>query len=335
MLAGRNDVAPLKYYCSNMAQFSDDGVTFNGAYGYRWRHSFAGCDYNLEDGEQRHDYNVVDQLDIIVDHLKADPDSRRAVLNMWNVENDLLKIGQQELMGGFKGFEYIETKRGSKDVCCNLEVMFLLRPCQRCEGGDDKPQGEYIAIYPHTPYPQSQEPGTREVCEECGGKKYWLDITVTNRSNDMLWGLLGANYVHFSILQEYMAARLGVEVGYYHHFSNNLHVYCERPDWKPQELLGNEEFTSNYIIHDFVPLVQTSEIFEKELPQFVERNSGGASYSPCSWEERFLDRVAQPMLTTFRAHKEKWGGGTEMWLDRIEADDWRIAATNWLAKRKK
>jgi hypothetical protein len=35
-------------------------------------------------------------------------------------------------------------------------------------------------------------------------------MTVTNRSNDLCWGMLGANYVHFTILQEYLAARLGV-----------------------------------------------------------------------------------------------------------------------------
>jgi hypothetical protein len=31
MLAGRNDVAPLAYYVKDMARFSDDGKTFNGA----------------------------------------------------------------------------------------------------------------------------------------------------------------------------------------------------------------------------------------------------------------------------------------------------------------
>src|SRR4051812_36564006 len=39
MLAGRNDVAPLAYYAKQMRQYSDDGVTLNGSYGYRWRYA--------------------------------------------------------------------------------------------------------------------------------------------------------------------------------------------------------------------------------------------------------------------------------------------------------
>jgi hypothetical protein len=94
MLAGRNDVAPLTYYVSKMKDFSDDdGKTFNGAYGYRWRHALRDSTLGWEDK---------DQLDIIVSHLKGNPESRRAVLQMWNVEDDLLKIER------------------SKDVCCNF-----------------------------------------------------------------------------------------------------------------------------------------------------------------------------------------------------------------------
>jgi hypothetical protein len=40
MIAGRNDVAYPARYSSNIAQFSDDGHTFHGAYGYRWRKHF-------------------------------------------------------------------------------------------------------------------------------------------------------------------------------------------------------------------------------------------------------------------------------------------------------
>src|SRR5690242_2945482 len=37
MLGGRNDVRSLTRFTKNMAQFSDDGETFYGAYGHRWR----------------------------------------------------------------------------------------------------------------------------------------------------------------------------------------------------------------------------------------------------------------------------------------------------------
>lgn len=54
-----------------------------------------------------------------------------------------------------------------------------------------------------------------------------LNMTVFNRSNDTIWGCYGANVVHFSFLQEYMANRIGVDVGVYYQVSNNLHLYTE------------------------------------------------------------------------------------------------------------
>jgi thymidylate synthase len=81
MLAGREDVAPLAYYAKNMLNYSDDGHTLNGAYGYRWRHADTSV-------EPR------DQLEIIVEHLQNKPESRRAVLTMWDVEDDLMQIDE-------------------------------------------------------------------------------------------------------------------------------------------------------------------------------------------------------------------------------------------------
>lgn len=58
-------------------------------------------------------------------------------------------------------------------------------------------------------------------------RKGRLNMTVFNRSNDAVWGTFGANAVHFSFLQEYIACSVGVEVGVYNQVSNNLHLYTE------------------------------------------------------------------------------------------------------------
>ena len=42
MLAGRDDVAYLTQFVKRFKEFSDDGKTFNGAYGHRWRSWFQG-----------------------------------------------------------------------------------------------------------------------------------------------------------------------------------------------------------------------------------------------------------------------------------------------------
>ena len=109
MLAGRNDVASIAYYAKNMANYSDDGKTLNGAYGFRWRHMVA----------RGQPWKGVDQLDILVNHLKADPTSRRAVLQMWNVEDDLLKIGFEFSNHGLRNI----TARFRLDNCAHARKV--------------------------------------------------------------------------------------------------------------------------------------------------------------------------------------------------------------------
>jgi thymidylate synthase len=316
MLAGRNDVATVAYYAKQMREYSEDGKTLNGAYGYRWRNQLVNV---YEHGDPT--WQPVDQLDVLVAHLKADPTSRRAVLQMWNVENDLLKIGQ------------------SKDVCCNLSVMFTLREVdERVHTGDGN------------------------VVNDDGPARY-LDMTVTNRSNDLCWGMLGANYVHFTILQEYLAARLGVEVGRYHHFTNNLHVYETRPDWKPAELLADDlpEGLGRYegnradpLAVNFVgtgaaklgtvPLVRDPASFEDELLRIVEHWSGKRDVHAAladgvgtRYTEPFLRDVADPMFAAFACHKAGHDHDAFTILGNAEgmADDWKIAAEAWLTRRVK
>jgi hypothetical protein len=87
MLAGRRDIAPLLRYTKQMNEYSDDGVTLHGAYGYRWRKFFAH-----------------DQLLKIAENLQNNPEDRRSVLQMWDTDADLWKPG--------------------KDVPCNLTATF-------------------------------------------------------------------------------------------------------------------------------------------------------------------------------------------------------------------
>lgn len=54
-----------------------------------------------------------------------------------------------------------------------------------------------------------------------------LNLCVFNRSNDLIWGLFGANIVQFTTIQEMLANWLGVEVGTYHQITDSLHVYTE------------------------------------------------------------------------------------------------------------
>lgn len=296
MLAGRNDIAPLAYYAANYAKQVQDGDSpvANGAYGYRWRQGKA---QQWADPLHHHTL-VVDQLKIIVNHLKAKPDSRRCVLQMWNVEDDLLKIDT------------------SKDVCCNTHAYFAIR----------REPNKYVGSVPR---PTLNDP------------TLYLDMTVCNRSNDLIWGALGANVVHFSFLQEYLAACIGVEVGVYNQITNNLHVYSDRfePEkWLADEMpdlyqIGNRMDQPWEPVEKPFPLVKDPVTFDRECAEFVERHSKDALAG--EYTEPFLRDVAQPMCIAFHHHKRRdYVSAMLVAEDLIKADDWRIAATDWLLKRK-
>ncbi len=52
-----------------------------------------------------------------------------------------------------------------------------------------------------------------------------LDLTVYMRSNDFVWGASAVNIFNFTLIQEYIAQILGLELGDYYHVANNFHYY--------------------------------------------------------------------------------------------------------------
>jgi thymidylate synthase len=281
MLAGRNDVSPLVYYAKQFKEYTDDGETFNGGYGKRWRHSksYALTDDQIDSAGDRYALEPWDQIAQIIRHLKEKPESRRAVLQMWTVDQDLLAIDR------------------SRDVCCNLAATFQM------SGG-----------WTH-------------------GEPRQLNLTVFNRSNDLIWGLLGANAVHFSVLLEYVAAHLGVAVGQYHQITTNGHVY--ESNWKPEVWLADTKHDDFYTDRDLKwPLLSPNEleIFDKECSEFVERHSKDALAG--SYHCSFLRNVAQPLMMAFHHRKSRNYTHALKAAQMCWGDDWRLAAVEWLCRRE-
>lgn len=52
-----------------------------------------------------------------------------------------------------------------------------------------------------------------------------LDMCVTSRSADVIFGFSGSDLPYFSLLHAYIASQVGLEIGVYHHISNNFHIY--------------------------------------------------------------------------------------------------------------
>ena len=170
VLAGRNDVAWLSHYLPRAADFSDDGEVWRGGYGPRIR------DWQKPGVPQG---KGTDQLGHVVELLRSDPGTRRAVINIYDPA--------------------VDTHPG-KDIPCNNWLHFLNR-----DGA--------------------------------------LDLAVTIRSNDLMWGWSGINSFEWSALQEIVAGLVGLEVGSLVFHISSLHLYerhwekarriTERPTTRP------------------------------------------------------------------------------------------------------
>ena len=251
MIAGRNDVEWISRFNASIANYSDDGVTFHGAYGDRWRKHFG-----------------MDQLDIIAELLRQNPDDRRIILQMWDPKVDLA--------------------RGGKDFPCNTAVKFRI----------------------------------------VDGR---LDMTVENRSNDMIWGAYGANAVHFSMLQEYMVSKIGVNLGHYWQVSTNFHSYVNTFE-KHKDLI-NLEPTSPYHYNLVAPfsMVQDIERWDRELEVFMTAGDSILGYA-----EPFFKRVAIPILQSHRAFKEKdYNKAMKIIWENCVASDWQNAISQYIERRMK
>ena len=164
-----------------------------------------------------------------------------------------------------------------------------------------------------------------------------LNITVTCRSNDIIWGLYGSNAVHFSMLQEYMASKLGLEMGIYYHISNNFHAY---PDVF-EKIRGLQEhardgfsetkkgcpYSSGNVIP--YPMMNDPSKWDLDLALFME-DPGSYGFT-----NLFFSRVAKPLWWAHVAYKEKDIDQALELASRVEASDWRKATREWLMRRQK
>jgi thymidylate synthase len=242
MMAGRNDVAWIQQFNSNFGQYANNGVV-HGAYGHRWRTHFS-----------------VDQITAVVELLRRDPNTRRAVLGMWDA--------------------FVDLTPGYNDYPCNTHIYFRNR------------DGE-------------------------------LDMTVCNRSNDLIWGMLGANAVHMTLLHELIAHFSGLKLGRYRVFTNNCHFYINMP--KAKEILAttvSEDYYDNGQCKEtntFVEDPEDLEVFLEDCGHFVDGRY-------LKMQDGWLTDTAYPAYNFYHSRDPEI-------LDTIAAPDWRLACQKWATRR--
>jgi hypothetical protein len=166
-----------------------------------------------------------------------------------------------------------------------------------------------------------------------------LNMTVFNRSNDLIWGCCGANAVHFPILQEYIAGRVGLELGSYWQVTNNLHMYihqyemlCKRAETIGWDFLG--EIIEPY--ESTMPLIDDREYFDDELKETMEwldnMHEGNLEVYEGNTTNRFLSQVVLRMAMAHYLYKNKKMQDSFDIIDTVAAEDWRTAGKAWLER---
>lgn len=103
-LSGLREISMIQYYAPQYERFSEDGVAY-GAYGYRW----ANNPGFLQESASTDSYGM-GQLQAVVEMLAEKPDSRQAVITMWD-SGDLIHADLGD----------------HKDLPCTLALQFLVR----------------------------------------------------------------------------------------------------------------------------------------------------------------------------------------------------------------
>ena len=253
MLAGRQDVSFLQQFNSRIGQYSDDSEVFNAAYGHRMRSHFGH-----------------DQLVEVIEILSRDPNSRQAVIQLWDSQ---------------------DLSKSTKDKACNTQLMFEV-------------------VNRH------------------------LNMTVINRSNDCWFGYAGANIVHMTMIQEFVASALDIPVGEYRTFSNNLHLYLEL--YNAEHYVKNppyDAFFDLYSQHAVRPLPMMLNADYDSFLKDCERFCDEPFKQNAKYAHPFFNHVAHPLAMI--SHTRKLDAGTGAgWAEKIKAQDWRRAAQDWIHRRE-
>lgn len=265
ILAGRDDVAFLDPFLPGLKQFSDDGKYYHGAYGARM-HRFK-------------------QLDYIISLLKKDPDTRRAVVSIYQPHLDTTD---------------------SKDIPCNDMLFFKLR-------------------------------------------KGRMNLSVANRSNDLILGCYSVNKTQFSFVLQYVAAAVGAEVGELRQVSDSLHVYVDSDKWNAVKHTPVYNELDPYSSYDAATklglpdIIKTTSVvpihefedFKRDLKTFFSNyDQYGLDAAACAiYQSSFFSRVVVQMA---KAHKCYRNGDLEKslnWCYQIGYNDWMLAAVFWIKRR--
>jgi len=271
---GENLLEMPAAYVKNLVNFSDDGKTMRAGYGPRIRS--YGDRFAVYTGLNGEMY-----------------------LNQYVVCRGVDKEAMVDAVDQLK----FVLKKFEEDLGTREAVITIHDPV-----ADDFTfkEGEQIVL------PTKDTPCTRSIhfMVVDGKMNCYVDI----RSNDLIWGFSAVNVFNFTLMQEYVAAMVGVPVGEYFHKADNLHVYEGSLDMVKEiantdaNLAQIDPSTKRFT---YVPTYHTLEEFDSLISVLSDFEAGcrGAKDLPYSDEEAIevLGGIKDPLFSDWaRIIYRKW-----------------------------
>lgn len=271
---GENHLEMPAAYVKNLVNFSDDGETMRAGYGPRIRD--YGNHFAMYDGLNGEVYSnqYVSKRGVEIEPMAETVDQLRFVI-----------------------------KKFEEDLGTREAVITIHDPV-----ADDFTWkgGEQVIL------PTKDTPCTRSIhfMVVNGKMNCYVDI----RSNDLIWGFSAVNVFNFTLMQEYVAAIVGVPVGEYFHKADNLHIYESSLDlvkaiadsdahWAPIDT-ANKRFI-------YQPTYHTLEEFDSLIEALSDFEAGcrGAEDLPYNDDEAMeaLQTIKDPLFQDWaRVIYRKW-----------------------------
>jgi len=168
-----------------------------------------------------------------------------------------------------------------------------------------------------------------------------LDMTVFCRSNDIIWGAYFANAFHFSVLHEYMAARIGCAVGIYRQISVNYHAYLSTLE--PLQLapwMQHNPYSDGWVSP--IPMVERDTPIDLEVREVIRCVEQDFPYDP-DLRRIPLQPFFEDAFNVLYAHRvytsKPYVPKNERILKALlslgdSSNDWTVAMRLWLQRRK-
>lgn len=164
-----------------------------------------------------------------------------------------------------------------------------------------------------------------------------LDMTVTNRSSDMLWGAYGASVVKLSYLHEFVARAVDVSPGVLRHVCASLHARKEElaKVMRLSDVAYDGIWPRNVWLRDpyqkglarpFPLMTLPWEEWLEELKMFL------SDPFAIGFKDPFFRRVAIPMMRAHKAYFDKSDTAIRLLKRGVYASDWKLAGIEWIER---